>query len=101
GNSHNDRAVSRRGSTYPTRCYRGEGTRHKRVLGGIPPATTNMEGEAPDPICPRKPYNSRMDLTVTVATQRVLRPRCLLVVPEAHAHVRKNYGRGRREEPLA
>ena len=31
--------------------------------------------------------NSRMDLTVTVAAQRGLLPRCLLVVPAAHAHV--------------
>ena len=35
----------------------------------------------------RKGPNMRMDLPVTVAAQRVLRPRCLLVVPAAHAPV--------------
>src|SRR5689334_21154258 len=34
--------------------------------------------------------NPRMDLTVTVAAQRVLRPRCLLLVPAAHAHVERS-----------
>lgn len=33
-------------------------------------------------------HNSRMDLMVTVAVQRVLRPRCLLLVSTAHARVR-------------
>lgn len=38
---------------------------------------------APDPERP----NPRMDLAVAVAAQRVLRPRCLLVAPAAHAPV--------------
>lgn len=35
----------------------------------------------------KKRPNPHMDLTVTNAAQRVLQPRCLLMVPAAHAHV--------------